>query len=262
MSKFNNSSYHQDEAATINTNSYSIVSKRSVEKLYFPHEPSFLSPFVPNFKRRAPLINRGYWLRMKAIESSVHDFLRAPSHLPKAVVNLGCGYDTLPFKFRTRHKPDAAAANHDAVFIDVDYRDLLEKKLAVLTKDATFAPFLPTPDHMATSTHDPILFKSTSYCAIAIDLGHIDTLRRIFTDLFSLESLDILFIAEVSITYMPLDAANCLLEWASSFENGEYIVVSANVICFPSRLHTCLIYLYTYLLPTQVPTYLLSYTTD
>ena len=48
------------------TNNSSIVSKRSVERLYFPTEAHFLRYFVKKPQRRSPLINRGYWLRMNS----------------------------------------------------------------------------------------------------------------------------------------------------------------------------------------------------
>lgn len=38
-----------------------------------------------------PLINRGYWLRMHAIEQVVLRFLGEDSGKSKVVVNLGCG---------------------------------------------------------------------------------------------------------------------------------------------------------------------------
>lgn len=75
----------------MNTNDSSIVSKRSVSKLYLSNEPDFYEPFVPNFVRRNPLINRGYWLRMHAIEQVVRRFLQEENGRSKVVVNLGCG---------------------------------------------------------------------------------------------------------------------------------------------------------------------------
>lgn len=67
------------------------MSKRSVERLYFPHEPHYFRYFVKKPQRRAPLINRGYWLRMKAVDHVVRQFLEEPSQKQKVVVNLGCG---------------------------------------------------------------------------------------------------------------------------------------------------------------------------
>lgn len=75
----------------MDTNNSSIVSKRSVEELYYANEPHYFQHFTGKFKRRSPLINRGYWLRMRAIEHTVHKFLEEPSGKRKLVVNLGCG---------------------------------------------------------------------------------------------------------------------------------------------------------------------------
>jgi tRNA wybutosine-synthesizing protein 4 len=72
------------------TNNSSIISKRSVERLYLP-EPHFLRYFVRKPQRRSPTINRGYWLRMRAVEHVVREFLERPSEQQKLVVNLGCG---------------------------------------------------------------------------------------------------------------------------------------------------------------------------
>lgn len=96
------------EAAVMGTNNSSIVSKRSVERLYYPR-PHFFRYFVPKPQRRSPLINRGYWLRMRVVEDAVRRFLdsgclapiSARSEMPqyedhasdklRVVLNLGCG---------------------------------------------------------------------------------------------------------------------------------------------------------------------------
>lgn len=83
----------------LQTNNSSIVSKRSVERLYSkPDEHQFLRHFVKKPQRRSPLINRGYWLRMRAVEHVVRSFLseevidsRTKIPVKKVVVNLGCG---------------------------------------------------------------------------------------------------------------------------------------------------------------------------
>lgn len=56
-----------------------------------PEEPDFYEPFTTKFIRRNPLINRGYWLRMHAIEQAVRHFLEEDNGKSKVVVNLGCG---------------------------------------------------------------------------------------------------------------------------------------------------------------------------
>lgn len=79
-----------DDRFVMATNNSSIVSKRSVERLYYP-EPHFIRYFVKKPTRRSPVIHRGYWLRMKAVSEVVRVFLEQPDDRPKVVLNLGCG---------------------------------------------------------------------------------------------------------------------------------------------------------------------------
>ncbi|KAI9713496.1 MAG: tRNA methyltransferase ppm2 [Bogoriella megaspora] len=52
------------DESVMETNNSCIVSKRSVEKLYYAGDPEFIRYFVTKFQRRSPLINRGYWLHI------------------------------------------------------------------------------------------------------------------------------------------------------------------------------------------------------
>lgn len=72
------------------TNNHCVVSKRSVERLYYD-APHLFRHFVSKPKRRSPLINRGYWLRMRAVEDRVRAFLGCVSEKQKMILNLGCG---------------------------------------------------------------------------------------------------------------------------------------------------------------------------
>ena len=85
------SDQEKQDDSIMNTNDSSIVSKQSVTKLYYPDEPDFYQPFVKKLRRRNPLINRGYWLRMQAIELVVRKFLEENTGKEKVVINLGCG---------------------------------------------------------------------------------------------------------------------------------------------------------------------------
>lgn len=82
----------QKLTSKLQTNSSSIVSKRSVEKMYYPNEPHYFRYFVRKYQRRAPLINRGYWLRLRAIDVIVRRFLtKHQAKKRKLIINLGCG---------------------------------------------------------------------------------------------------------------------------------------------------------------------------
>ncbi|PHH65395.1 hypothetical protein CDD81_2499 [Ophiocordyceps australis] len=193
------------------TNSSSIVSKRSVERLYHSKEPQFFRYFVANnkFQRRSPLINRGYWLRLRAIDRLVGRFLSRPSSKPKVVVNLGCGSDALPWQCHARYP----SACNGALFVDIDYPQLMLKKrhvvlqtpqLEALTRNGLCIDFTPL-----------VLLKSQLYCQLGCDLRQLHHLDQSLASVLPSPDCEILFVAEVSLTYMDTLSANALLKWAS-----------------------------------------------
>jgi len=208
----------QDEAI-IGTNDYSIVSKRSVEKLYYTDEPEFLRPFVARFKRRAPLINRGYWLRMKAIENSVANFLDEKSEKSKVIVNLGCGYEPLPFRMLWKY----SKLCRNVKFVDVDYPQLMLKKTDVIRRDSLFSNLLSGEQRSsAIGSSSLLLLNDEKYCAVGCDLGNTEDLDRALRTELQLDSRSILFIGEVSIVYMEVEQADRLVRWAGTFKDGRY----------------------------------------
>lgn len=102
------------------TNDSSIVSKRSVERLYWSKQApgsgsdkqqtqhvEFFRPFVSKPQRRSPNINRGYWTRMEAITRHIEHvgllctlviclrltfkIIESSTCEKNVIINLGCG---------------------------------------------------------------------------------------------------------------------------------------------------------------------------
>ncbi|OAA59675.1 leucine carboxyl methyltransferase [Niveomyces insectorum RCEF 264] len=169
------------------TNNSSIVSKRSVERIYFPDEPQYYRFFVKKYQRRAPLINRGYHLRMHLIDALV-----------------GRSSDPLPWRSMYRY-PDACRG---AKFVDIDFPDLLLGKRQIVEQTAELrAPLtnLEFPD-------DPrVLVTSDQYCQIACDLRQLAAIHEALVRVVNVPDCEFLFVAEVSITYMEAEAADTLI---------------------------------------------------
>lgn len=204
----------QDEAI-IGTNDYSIVSKRSVEKIYYPDEPQFFEPFIGKFKRRAPLINRGYWLRMQAIEQVVLQFLDEKTEKKKVVVNLGCGYEPLPFRMLWKYGNWCRTVR----FVDVDYPQLIQKKVDVIRKNHIYSDLLT--QSLPGEAHSSILLNDGRYCAVGCDLGDTKALDHIFRSDLHLDESLVLFIGEVSIVYMQVKPADELIRLCATFNHGQ-----------------------------------------
>ncbi|KAK0626186.1 methyltransferase-like protein [Immersiella caudata] len=207
----------------IATNNSSIVSKRSVEKLYYPDEPHFFRFFVKKFQRRAPLINRGYHFRMHAIDVLVRNFLRAPRKVGKkrkVVVNLGCGSDVLPWQCLTRYREDCAGVK----FVDVDFADLMERKRAVVEGTEELMGVL-TGVKGRGEVEKPVVWESEEYVQIGCDLRELGVLRGGLERVVEVEECEFLFVAEVSITYMEREGADGVVKWASGLGDAEFVLL-------------------------------------
>ncbi|CAI6276755.1 unnamed protein product [Periconia digitata] len=203
----------------MHTNDSSITSKRCVSKLYFPDEPDFYEPFCPKYVRRNPLINRGYWLRMHAVEQAVLNFLGEQTSKPKIIVNLGCGYDPLPFQFWHRH----AALSKGAVFVDVDYPQLIGRKRdRMLIHDVLRHALFRTNLRPSQS---PVFLRSDQYMALGCDLRDLSHLEKLLKTELDLANSTVLFVAEVSLTYMPVTDSDSLLAWASTLEDARFCLL-------------------------------------
>ncbi|KAJ6788551.1 hypothetical protein PWT90_06188 [Aphanocladium album] len=203
------------------TNSSSIVSKRSVERLYYPDEPHYFRYFVKKFQRRAPLINRGYWLRLRAIDVIVKQFLLRKSAGQKVVINLGCGSDVLPWQSHVRYGEECK----DALFIDIDYPDLMHKKRAMVLDTPQLKELIGPSFEVSTSENELVLLKSEKYCQIGCDLRELEALRQVLETLVDLSNCPVLFVAEVSVTYMDTESADNLLRWACSVGKAEFCLL-------------------------------------
>ncbi|KAF4886061.1 tRNA wybutosine-synthesizing protein 4 [Colletotrichum fructicola] len=188
------------------------------ERLYYPDEPHYFRFFVKKFQRRAPLINRGYHLRLKVIDTLVRRFLQRPSYRKKVVVNLGCGSDVLPWQCEVRY-PDAC---RDVTFIDVDYPDLIQKKRRIVLDTPELHALLGTWE---VNDKSPIVLQSQKYCQIACDLRQLSALENALSKLFDLSATEFLFVAEVSITYMDTEGADCVINWAGSLQHAEFCLL-------------------------------------
>ncbi|PNS18317.1 hypothetical protein CAC42_6134 [Sphaceloma murrayae] len=209
----------------MDTNNSSIVSMRSVEKLYYPNQPEYLRYFVRKFQRRSPLINRGYWLRMKAVETYVSDFLSESNGNTKVVVNLGCGYDPIALQFLGLRSEQC----ENTVFVDVDHPRLIHKKLDIIRNTPPLIDLLPGVrfgEQGAT-----VLADASQYKGVGCDVRDIHALDRVLRTLVDVEtcSVALLLTAEVSVAHMEQPAAQEILEWAARLPDARFCLLEQHL---------------------------------
>lgn len=206
------------------TNDSSIVSKRSVEKLYQPKNGpgrmEFYRHFVAKYQRRSPIINRGYWTRMEAMKGSIEQWISMTNTTgrKRVIANLGCGYD--PYAFELLHE----STQKDVLFLDIDYPDLMKKKVQMLKKSRDLSGIVG--EEIKTNGDPHVIFQTKNYICLSCDLRELDLFGKLLGGLFDTNDTDFLFTAEVSITYMTKHTADALIEWiAKNLKYSNFVLL-------------------------------------
>lgn len=76
---------------------------------------------------------------------------------------------------------------------------------------------------------DATLLRSDPYIAFGCDLADINKLNAVLANEVDLEPCSVLFVAEVSVTYMNVADADSLLRWACQFSDGM-LIISTNFL--------------------------------
>ena len=100
--------------------------------------------------------------------------------------------------------------------MDIDYPDLMLKKRAVVLETPQLRELLGANFRVSESPEDQILLQSERYCQLGCDLRELEKLRNTLETFLPLADCEVLFVAEVSITYMDTHSADSLIQWASS----------------------------------------------
>lgn len=212
------------DIAVQGTNDSSIASKRAVENLY--SEPLRLAlgcdAFPPWYQhvarniRRSPAIHRGYFLRVLAIRDSLNSLPQKDA----VVVNLGCGFDVLPFQLLSNGMPYRR-------FLDVDYEPLLENKARIIRAEPAFLQAIGSIDHE---------LNTETYHMVPCDLNNDQEFMEALKNHVPYDSRDVIYIAEVSLAYMDPESADKIIEQCSKFAqelgiNAHFILLEQ---CTPS----------------------------
>ncbi|NXV51169.1 TYW4 protein, partial [Uria aalge] len=89
----------------------------------------FLQLLVGRRRRRAPLIHRGYYIRARAVDHCVQDFLlKTRSHPRTQIVSLGAGFDSLYFRLK-----DVGLLRHTVVY-EVDFPNVACQKATLIKR--------------------------------------------------------------------------------------------------------------------------------
>jgi tRNA wybutosine-synthesizing protein 4 len=121
--------------------------------------------------------------------------------------------DPLFWQCLSRYPTECAAVK----FVDIDYKDLMLKKREIVQRtDELFA----TLSGVVVPKDGNVLLRSDQYLQLGCDLRDVSCLQQSLAAVLDIPTCDVLFAAEVSITYMNVDAADALIGWASTLPSG------------------------------------------
>lgn len=213
------------------TNNSSIASKRSVEVLYLSklsendrstQANEYFKYFVKKTPKRSPCINRGYWLRLHAIRSRLDSIVEA-TQKKIVVVNLGCGFDPLPFQLLDPNNEASRKYSGRVRFLDLDYPDLISKKVQIIKQNDELTNILgPECDELS----DAVKFGTVNYIAAPCNLNYLETFKKDIVP-FGLDDPELIkvFVAEVSLAYMKPERADDIIKLCGELPNSHFLML-------------------------------------
>ncbi|NXN44094.1 TYW4 protein, partial [Rhinoptilus africanus] len=167
----------------------------------------FLRLLVERRRRRAPLVHRGYYIRARAVDHCVQDFLlKTQSHPRTQIVSLGAGFDTLYFRLK-----DIGLLHHTVVY-EVDFPNVACQKATLIKRTKELSALVGDTGGEGVGV---ITFSGKDYKLLGMDLSELSELERALEEAGLDNEIPTLFIAEVVLTYMENSRSDALIQWAA-----------------------------------------------
>lgn len=115
------------DSAVMETASDASLCKLSASSLGYYKDP-YVQYFVKSPSRRMPIINRGYYARVAAVETLVTKFLAADTPTKKQVVILGAGLDTMFYRLKE------AGQLQQCEYFELDFPDVTMQKVMIMKR--------------------------------------------------------------------------------------------------------------------------------
>ncbi|XP_068026260.1 tRNA wybutosine-synthesizing protein 4 isoform X1 [Melanerpes formicivorus] len=166
----------------------------------------FLPFLVGRQRRRAPLVHRGYYIRARAVDHCIQDFLqRTRGHPRTQILSLGAGFDSLYFRLK-----DLGLLPHTVVY-EVDFPSVVSQKAALIRGVQELVELVGD----AGGEPGVMPFSAGDYKLLGADLSQLPELERALEQAGVDREVPTLFIAEVVLAYMASSRSDALLRWAA-----------------------------------------------
>lgn len=106
----------------------------------------------------------------------------------------------------------------NTIFVDIDYEKLMITKKLVIQDSKEITDLLDNVEVLPPG--NAVQVRSDQYLAIGCDLKNLKKLDATLKEILPAEC-SILCLAEVSLTYMDVKAADAVVSWASKLSPGQ-----------------------------------------
>ena len=205
------------------TNDNSIVSKHAMVEAGYAVD-RFLQAFtLKKAPRRAPLINRGYYIRTKAIDSLIRAFLLAEGS--KQIISVGAGFDTT--YFRLTDSSDTNNLMKDVYYVEVDFPEVAQRKKKLIGASTLCSTYVTSP---VETGHSSVYMSTTNYCLIGLDLVNTLTLKDIWMNHTKVgQCAPTLVLSECVMTYMEHSLSSSLIKFCHDFFSESLFITYEQV---------------------------------
>lgn len=201
------------------------MSKHSAVRLGY-YEDDFIGLFVDREVRRSPLLNRGYYARVAAVERTIEVFLAGVGERGSQVVSLGAGCDTTFFRLAARQAAPS-------LYVEVDTPEVVKRKARIIRAHpglrAAVGPIAESEEGQATAAGaaaGATLLATPSYRLAPADLRDVGALAEVLLGRCGLDpAVPTLFLSECVLVYMGPTHSAAALRWAAeTFADGGFFL--------------------------------------
>eukprot|EP00013_Stygamoeba_regulata_P002976 CAMPEP_0177633928 /NCGR_PEP_ID=MMETSP0447-20121125/3099_1 /TAXON_ID=0 /ORGANISM="Stygamoeba regulata, Strain BSH-02190019" /LENGTH=313 /DNA_ID=CAMNT_0019135621 /DNA_START=6 /DNA_END=944 /DNA_ORIENTATION=+ len=199
------------------TNDDATICKRTIVDIGYYTDP-YIGFFAdrPKGHPTTPMTHRGYYTRVKCIHGLVRRFLSQDlgSDVPRQVVALGAGFDTLPLLLKDE-------GIYPKLYVEVDFENVVRKKSALIRKHPLLSERLglQTAEHTVGekgSAADSVEIHTADYHLVAADLRKLVELESKLKQTGIDFRIPTLFLSECVLIYMEPEFSDALISWVGS----------------------------------------------
>lgn len=203
--------FHSHDEGVMATNDDASLCKRFAVHLGY-WKDNYIEHFTKLGERKTPEINRGYYARVKGMETILLQFLEL-TQKECQVVNLGAGFDTRFWQLKE-------AGLSPKMYFEVDFGAVTCRKCMAIRRRKPLQTVFDEQDLQ----FGPEELHAKDYHLVAGDIRNISELDAKLTSFGLDKNLPTIFIAECVLVYLHTEETEQILKWAgTSFRNAVFL---------------------------------------